>query len=580
MYFRQAGGALKTGNLPLAARIGTGTSGKILSPPSVNSHLCIEKDKRSLDRLRRARVSSVLFRLSFDALKLGGIFFGRAHMKFTTQAQSPAIASASVNSALRLFVSATKYLPRIQARRNVLSLLLVSLFINSFAALVSAAFCPPARANYFDEPIAEPSMAPSVDVDEAPDDNITFPVPEPAHIMRACEAFGDNYFYIPGTNTCLRISGYAQANGMTGDQLYTRQIGGLHRHSTAAQVETAIRFHTATETDWGTLRSFAEMHVDWQGGGENGDANETRNSLHFGYIELGGIRVGIDESIFAYWTGYYGNIMNDSILDPSNIRTNSISYTFNSGNGFSYIFGVEQGNNFNGDGNLDNQYDEYNIVAPYTFHGGWRFRRDGSMFYKTLAEQSHNYTPFMATGVKWEQNWGTYSTVLGYDSYDAEWAAKTRLDVNLTKRWSLFTMWGYKTMRDYYNIDTTYGDNGQKQVGTRADGSPIYRFGIYRQVGSMYGDWGGHWAGWFGGTYKFNPMTSFNFQHAYSSDHSYAVSANISHEMSGGLILIAELSYMTWGDNYGRTLANGDHYGTTLKGRNAVQEKLQLQRYF
>ncbi|MDF1776208.1 MAG: porin, partial [Rhizobiaceae bacterium] len=32
--------------------------------------------------------------------------------------------------------------------------------------------------------------------------------PEPVEYVRVCDAFGAGYFYIPGTETCLKLSGF------------------------------------------------------------------------------------------------------------------------------------------------------------------------------------------------------------------------------------------------------------------------------------------------------------------------------------------------------------------------------------
>ncbi len=32
--------------------------------------------------------------------------------------------------------------------------------------------------------------------------------PEPVEYVRVCDAYGSGFFYIPGTETCLKISGY------------------------------------------------------------------------------------------------------------------------------------------------------------------------------------------------------------------------------------------------------------------------------------------------------------------------------------------------------------------------------------
>ncbi len=37
------------------------------------------------------------------------------------------------------------------------------------------------------------------------------PTAEPVEYVRICDAFGTGYFYIPGTDTCLRIGGRVRA---------------------------------------------------------------------------------------------------------------------------------------------------------------------------------------------------------------------------------------------------------------------------------------------------------------------------------------------------------------------------------
>jgi len=155
-----------------------------------------------------------------------------------------------------------------------------------------------------------------------------------------------------------------------------------------------------------------------------------------------------------------------------------------------------------------------------------------------------------------------------------------RADLNLTDKFSVFLMGGYKSEDDYYNLDTSYGNNGTRITGYRADGTAIKRRGIYRQVNSMYGDWGGDWAAWTGATYKIRPQTSLNFQAAYSDDRTFATSANVSHELLPGLSLTPEVAYINWDNRYGHKYANGDEARVTLKNREALQGQLRLQRSF
>src|SRR5690554_2676296 len=41
-------------------------------------------------------------------------------------------------------------------------------------------------------------------------DAIVIAEPEPMEYVRICDAYGAGYFYIPGTETCLRISGWVR----------------------------------------------------------------------------------------------------------------------------------------------------------------------------------------------------------------------------------------------------------------------------------------------------------------------------------------------------------------------------------
>ena len=41
------------------------------------------------------------------------------------------------------------------------------------------------------------------------------PVAEPVEYVRICDAFGTGFYYIPGTDTCLRISGRVRVEAAT-----------------------------------------------------------------------------------------------------------------------------------------------------------------------------------------------------------------------------------------------------------------------------------------------------------------------------------------------------------------------------
>ncbi|TGP84264.1 porin, partial [Mesorhizobium sp. M8A.F.Ca.ET.218.01.1.1] len=48
-------------------------------------------------------------------------------------------------------------------------------------------------------------------------DAVTVAEPEPAEYVKICDVYGSGYFYIPGTETCLRIGGYVRYDIGFGD---------------------------------------------------------------------------------------------------------------------------------------------------------------------------------------------------------------------------------------------------------------------------------------------------------------------------------------------------------------------------
>ncbi len=147
-------------------------------------------------------------------------------------------------------------------------------------------------------------------------DAVMAPEPEPVEYVRVCDAYGAGFFYIPGTETCLKISGYVwyQIGAAGYDAGATLPTAGGLAEGWYKSVRARLNVDARSETEWGTLRSYIRLQGTWNGVGDG------PVSVDQAFIELGGFKMGYTESFWAdsgnggasnwgshSWTGmYYG----------------------------------------------------------------------------------------------------------------------------------------------------------------------------------------------------------------------------------------------------------------------------------
>ncbi|MGX5804114.1 porin [Bradyrhizobium sp. Arg314] len=370
-------------------------------------------------------------------------------------------------------------------------------------------------------------------------DAVTVAEPEPAEYVKICDVYGKGYFYIPGTETCLRIGGYVRYDIGLGDVgsfdgARTQDVrSGKEQGTWHKNARFTLKTWTGQETELGTLKTFTETRFNF---GNNNDYGTTQGpsgtvhavgnpahnkgaSLNFAWIQLGGLRVGKDESAFNTFIGYAGNVIQDTIVPYGDFDTNVVQYYFDAGNGFSAVVSLEQG--AGKVGTID------------------------------------SYVPHVVGGVKYTQGWGAITGVAAYDANYDEFAGKIRVDFNVTKEFTLFAMGGYGTTK-HLEDSTNFVD---------ADGR-----GFYKQ-------WGGHWAFWAGGSYQFNEKTAFNLQVSGDQEKNYGVAANVAYDLVPGFTVTAEVDYDHFG-KFGSPAIDDVVNWTNANKKNSVGGILRFQRSF
>jgi hypothetical protein len=122
-----------------------------------------------------------------------------------------------------------------------------------------------------------------------------------------------------------------------------------------------------------------------------------------------------------------------------------------------------------------------------------------------------SYVPHVVGGVKYTQGWGTLSAVAAYNAVWEEWSAKLRADITINDAFSVFLMGGYGS-----DDNVAFND---------------------------YKPWGGNWAVWGGGTYKFSEKTAIYAEASYDEDKDIAASLGFQYTIVPGFYVKPELNY-------------------------------------
>ncbi len=152
-------------------------------------------------------------------------------------------------------------------------------------------------------------------------DAIVAAEPEPLEYVRVCDAFGTGFFYIPGTETCLKFGGYVRfqtdINRGTGFGVNTNNRTSDWNSFTRAQFEVDTR----TDTELGALRGF----IGFRGNADGSTAASSSVFVDQAFIELGGLKVG---KFYNWWDD---GLSGESDVLATNTLFNSIRYTYDAG---------------------------------------------------------------------------------------------------------------------------------------------------------------------------------------------------------------------------------------------------------
>lgn len=229
-----------------------------------------------------------------------------------------------------------------------------------------------------------------------------------------CTTYGAGYYYVPGTETCLRLGGYVRFDtylnavgtlnpaissaASTAFKAPGASIGG-YPFSTAAdpayltRARTILDLDARTSTDYGVLRSFLRFGMQWDSQASAGSPAGASAYFERAFIQFAGFTFGYTQSFFDTGIGY----MLTTPYAGSNTWTSVIGYTAQFGNGVSATLAVEDA----ASRTTGLQYGP----STATFASSTTLSSLGGMSY--LNAQEGTRVPDFVANLRLDQAWGT-----------------------------------------------------------------------------------------------------------------------------------------------------------------------------
>ena len=237
--------------------------------------------------------------------------------------------------------------------------------------------------------------------------------PEPMEYVRVCDAYGTGYFYIPGTETCLKIGGQLR---------YEKRFERVGDRSASYDNHARVRleFDARNDSEWGTVYSWVRLQGDQVNNGEDIAGNGRNSNLSFYYyFGIGGLEFGNYDSQWARFMGDGGR------TDDGGIYTTDFNYP----DSRQYVSYTAEFGNFRAFVSLDNDADEFYGESGFDTDGdgvidALRGGEDHDGNANTRSHKGRKWLPDISAGVSGVLGDYSAAAAIGYDESDESIAIK------------------------------------------------------------------------------------------------------------------------------------------------------------
>jgi len=193
---------------------------------------------------------------------------------------------------------------------------------------------------------------------------------KPVEYVRICSLYGAGFYYIPGTDTCIKIGGYLRADVTIHGQNSNGPLWGgdgatntryLNQYNDYSRF--ALTVDTRTATEYGVVRTFGQADFTFSTQGYSGAMSNSSNTtgsvltggtvnnyagngglgVEYAFIQFAGFTFGKSASAYVTpWQGFPGNNTAYLVGGYDTITgINNVQYTAQFGNGVSASIGID-----------------------------------------------------------------------------------------------------------------------------------------------------------------------------------------------------------------------------------------------
>jgi Porin subfamily len=299
--------------------------------------------------------------------------------------------------------------------------------------------------------------------------------------VKICTLYGAGFYYIPGTDTCIRIGGAMRLgttfNGGSWDvPFFQGGTGGANSYNRSyytARERFYLNVDTRTQTEYGVVRTYASLLFDYNQGRDNIAGGFIENDFLF--IQFAGFTFGkavsefdpqwaLSKPIIGTTTGALSGSQDDTGIPQ-------LAYTAEFGGGFSGTLSLEDAQPYRSAGVVNTSLTGTNaLLGPF---GG------ATVGYGTTANtfqgnaQGGDHIPDIVGNLRFDQAWGTFH--IGAAAHEVHGTYYNPADSTTGHP---DATWGYAVTGAFElkNLPTGNGDSLKVQAAF-ANGAAKYIFG-------------------------------------------------------------------------------------------------------